>query len=53
MILMTSPKANVMFHGVKVDNRFLEARLNRVEFKNGEIFITPVFKRRQLGIVIQ
>lgn len=45
MILTTSSKANVIFHGVEVDNRFLEDRLNRVELKNREIVITPVFKK--------
>jgi septum site-determining protein MinC len=46
MILMASPKANIIFHGVELENQFLENRLNRVEFKNNEIIITPVFKRR-------
>jgi len=45
MILTTSPKANVIFHGVEVDNKFLKDRLNRVELKNREIVITPVFQK--------
>jgi len=45
MILTTSPKANVIFHGVEVDNKFLKDRLNRVELKNREILITPVFQK--------
>jgi len=45
MILTTSPKANVIFRGVEVDNKFLKDRLNRVEFKNREIVITPVFQK--------
>jgi len=45
MILTTSSKANVIFHGVEVDNKFLEDKLNRVELKNSEIVITPVFQK--------
>jgi len=45
MMLTASQKANVIFHGVEVDNKFLEDKLNRVELKNNEIVITPVFKK--------
>ena len=45
MMLMTSPKANVIFHGVEVETKLLEDRLNRVELKNNEIIITPVLKK--------
>ena len=45
MILTTSSKANVLFHDVEVDNKFLKDKLNRVELKNREIVITPVFKK--------
>jgi len=45
MILITSSKANIMFHDVEVDNKFLEDRLSRVELKNREIVITPVFQK--------
>jgi len=45
MMLTASPKANVIFHGVEVKNSFLEDKLNRVELKNNEIVITPVFKK--------
>ncbi len=45
MIIMTSPKANIIFHGVEIDNKFLEDRLNRVELKGEEIVINPVFKK--------
>ena len=45
MILTTSSKANVLFHDVEVDNDFLADRLSRVELKNREIVITPVFKK--------
>ncbi len=45
MILTTSSKANIIFHGEEIDNKFLEDRLSRVEFKNREIVITPVFKK--------
>ena len=45
MMLTASPKAHIMFHGVEVDNGFLEDRLNRVELKNNEIVITPVLEK--------
>jgi len=45
MMLTASPKANIVFHGVEVDNSLLEDRLNRVELKNNEIIITPVLKK--------
>ena len=45
MMLTASPKANIVFHGVEVDNTLLENRLNRVELKNNEIIITPVLKK--------
>ena len=45
MMLTASPKANIVFHDVEVDNALLEDRLNRVELKNNEIIITPVLKK--------
>jgi len=45
MMLTTSPKANIVFHGVEVENTLLKNRLNRVELKNNEIIITPVLKK--------
>ena len=45
MMLTASHKANVIFHGVEVDNKFLVDKLSRVELKNNEIVITPVFKK--------
>ncbi|MCK4441531.1 MAG: hypothetical protein KAU90_05970 [Sulfurovaceae bacterium] len=45
MILTTSSKANVIFHNIEVDNKFLADKLNKVEFKNREILITPVFQK--------
>ena len=45
MMLTASPKANIVFHGVEVENKLLENRLNRVELKNNEIIITPVLKK--------
>ena len=45
MMLTASPKANIVFNGVEVDNNLLENRLNRVELKNNEIIITPVLKK--------
>jgi len=45
MMLTASHKANIIFHGVEVENKLLEKRLNRVELKNNEIIITPVLKK--------
>jgi septum formation inhibitor MinC len=45
MMLTASQKANVIFHGVEVENKFLKDKLNKVELKNNEIVITPVFKK--------
>jgi hypothetical protein len=44
MMLKASPKANIVFHDVVVDNVLLKERLNRVELINNEIRITPVLK---------
>lgn len=45
MMLTASKKANIIFHGVEVDNNLLKNKLNRVELKNNEIIITPVLKK--------
>ena len=44
MMLKASPKANIVFNDVEVDNRYLQERLNRVDLKEDEIRITPVLK---------
>ena len=44
MMLKASPKANILFHDVVVDNLYLKERLNRVELIDNEIRITPVLK---------
>jgi len=44
MMIKASPKANIVFHEVEVDNSYLKERLNRVELINNEIIITPVLK---------
>lgn len=44
MMINASPKANIVFHNVEVDNSYLKERLNRVELINNEIVITPVLK---------
>jgi len=44
MMLQASPKANIVFHEVEVDNKYLQDKLNRVELINNEIRITPVLK---------
>ena len=45
MMLTASLKANIIFHGVEVENGLLKNKLNRVELKNNEIIITPVLKK--------
>ena len=45
MMITVSPKANIVFNGVVVDNALLENKLNRIELKNREIYITPVIKK--------
>jgi len=45
MMITVSPKANIIFNGVEVDNALLENKLNRIELRNREIFITPVIKK--------
>ncbi len=45
MMLVASPKANIIFNGVEVDNSYLKDKLNRIELKNNEIIITPVIKK--------
>lgn len=45
MMITVSPKANIIFNGVIVDNTLLENKLNRIELKDREIFITPVIKK--------
>ena len=49
MMLKVSPKANIVFHDVEVDNNYLQERLNRVELINNEIRITPVLKETSWG----
>jgi len=44
MMLQASHKANIVFHEVEVDNKYLQDKLNRVELINNEIRITPVLK---------
>ncbi len=45
MMITVSPKANIIFNGVEVDNALLENKLNRIELKDREIFITPVIQK--------
>ena len=45
MMITVSPKANIIFNGVEVDNVLLKDKLNRIELKNREIYITPVIKK--------
>jgi len=45
MMITASPKANIIFHGVEVDNKLLADKLNRIQLKDNEIVITPVIKK--------
>jgi len=45
MMLGASSRANILFHGVPIDNKLLEAKLNRVEFVGDEIIVTPLLKK--------
>ena len=47
MMLRVSSKANVVFHGVEVDNGLLQDKLNQIELKNNKIVITPVIKKEK------
>ncbi|HHH19760.1 MAG TPA: hypothetical protein ENK86_04540 [Campylobacterales bacterium] len=47
MMVSASPKANIIFHGVEVDNSLLENKLNRIELKKNEIVITPVIVEKE------
>ena len=44
MMLQASQKANIVFHEVEVDNKYLQEQLSRVELINNEIVITPAIK---------
>ncbi|MFA9374829.1 septum site-determining protein MinC [Poseidonibacter sp.] len=44
MMIKASPKANIVFNDIEVDNASLNERLNKVEFINNKIVITPVLK---------
>ena len=45
MMITVSPKANIVFNGVEVNNKLLENKLNRIELKENKIHITPVIKK--------
>lgn len=44
MMLQASAKANIVFNDIEIDNTSLNERLNKVEFINNQIVITPVLK---------
>lgn len=44
MMLSASPKSNIIFNGVVVDNTLLADRLNRVELIDEKISIKPILK---------
>lgn len=44
MMLQASPKANIVFNDIEIDNSSLNERLNKVEFINNQIVITPILK---------
>lgn len=45
MMISASPKANIIFNGLEVENDLLENRLNRIELINHRLVITPVLKK--------
>ncbi|MBD3794677.1 MAG: hypothetical protein IE881_01820 [Epsilonproteobacteria bacterium] len=45
MILGATSRANVLFHGVGIDNKLLETKLNRIEFVGNEIIVTPLLRK--------
>ncbi|TQV62956.1 MAG: hypothetical protein FNT15_05280 [Sulfurovum sp.] len=45
MMLGATSRANVLFHGVGIDNKLLEAKLNRIEFVGNEIIVTPLLRK--------
>lgn len=46
MMLKASNKANIVFHGLEIDNNLLQGRLNRIELVNEDIRITPALKEQ-------
>ena len=44
MMIKASPKANIVFNDIEVDNTSLSEQLNKVEFIDNKIVITPVLK---------
>lgn len=45
MMITSSPKANIIFNSVFVENRQLEFKLNKIELKNHRIVVSPVLQR--------
>ena len=45
MMVSDSPKANIIFNNIIVENALLIHKLNRIELKENEIYITPVIKK--------
>ncbi len=45
MMIGNSPKANIIFNGVRVDNALLQEKLNKIELIDGEVIITPILKK--------
>jgi hypothetical protein len=45
MMIGNSPKANIIFHDIRIDNTLLIERLNKIEIVDGEILITPILKK--------
>jgi len=44
MMIQASPKANIVFNDIEIDNSSLNEKLNKVEFINNQIVITPILK---------
>jgi len=45
MMIGNSPKANIIFNGVRVENALLKEKLNKIELIDNEIIITAILKK--------
>ncbi len=45
MMIGNSPKANIIFNGVRVDNNLLQEKLNKIELIDNEIIITAILEK--------
>lgn len=47
LMMGPSPKANIIFNGIVVENDLLKDKLNKIELINHRIVITPVLKKEK------